>query len=174
MHLGIFGLSGVGKTTLAKFIAERNVGVSATSASKLIREFGGWVEYECLNTDSVKSNQEVLVRAYNWYKNKHPNTLIELHNIIETENGLEFVDPSIILALDLDIVFFLHAPAEDIAARRLSDDSKKRRLAAVSDLRELQDIALSNLQTIFSGHVSIVEESNAVERIECYLKSVIN
>ncbi len=174
MHIGLFGLSGSGKTTLATMIATRNPELSITSASKLIREFGGVIAYDKLTYVNVKSNQEILVLAYSRHKMENSNTLIELHGIIETEEGIELIDQDIISKLKLDAVFFLKVAPDVIYERRRADSTKKRRIVSVEELMSLQDISLRHLQVIFGGHVIVIDESDAVMSIEQYKNSTKN
>lgn len=168
MHLGLFGLSGSGKTTLATMVANRNPEFSTTSASKLIRDFGGTITYDLLTAVNVKSNQEILALAYSQYRREHFNTLIELHVLIETEEGIELVDQDTILKLNLDAAFFLKVAPDIIVERRRADFTKKRRVASVAELADLQDISLNHLQVIFNNQVIVTAESDAIMRIERY------
>jgi adenylate kinase len=169
MHLGIFGVAGSGKTTLAKIVADKYPPYSAVSASRLISSLGGAIDFKSLHHDSVESNQDILVYAYNKYKVDHPCTLIELHSLIEMPDGVDDVDVAIIRALNLDAAFFLVVPGLEILRRRSADVAKSRRRVSVSELEELQQRSLDNVRLAFFDRVILLTPEDAMQTLENFI-----
>lgn len=171
MHIGIFGLSGSGKTALTKMVTSHYPNYSAISASRLIATFGGVIDYNALDHGNIDNNQHVLVYAYKHYKLNHPFTLIELHCLIESEVGVDLVDVEILRALNLDIAFFIVVPADEILRRRISDASNKiRRITDVLEIGRLQNHSLEIFREAFPAKSVILNPENAVETVDNYIK----
>lgn len=142
MHIGIFGLSGSGKTTLTNRLARLDKRFVVISASSLIKEHGGVISYDELGRNRVFSNQSVLVDAYREFKSVHRYTMIELHSVIESEEGVIEIEPQVLKGLELDLAFFLKLDPCLLSERRELDLTKKRRAADASELNHLQERAI--------------------------------
>lgn len=172
MHVGIFGLAGAGKTTVAKWLARRNVNYVAISASKLIKEYGGVIEYENLEGRVISSNQESLVVAYSEYKRMHENTLIELHSIIESESSVTDVDVRVLQELDLNAAFFIKVDPHELGRRRRLDTTKKRKQVCDDELEILQLRAVDVCRKALGSKLRVVDSVIALAVIEEFIKSV--
>lgn len=107
MIIGIFGLSGVGKTTLVKKYISINNDVVGFSASAMIKNHGGVVNYDSLTENTVQENQKILLNSINNYEKTEDRPLIiELHNIIETPIGIVSID-DIFDSLKIDAACFI-------------------------------------------------------------------
>lgn len=172
MHIGLFGLSGSGKTTLATRLICAHPNYSAISASRLIADQGGVIDYDLLDNNNIGSNQSILVLAYERYKAKHPNTIVELHCLIETETGVDLVDIESLKALNLDAVFFLYLPEEEIIKRRTLDTRKRRRNVTLSELKSLQDLSVKILENTFANITNLTIPETAFNVISAYINDM--
>ena len=68
MIIGVFGLSGVGKTTLVRKYTSANNDVIGFSASAMIKNHGGVVNYDSLTENTVQENQKILLNSINNYE----------------------------------------------------------------------------------------------------------
>ena len=59
MHIGIFGISGTGKTTLTQAFLQDKLDYFGTSASSLIANAGNDINYKLLNQDKISRNQKI-------------------------------------------------------------------------------------------------------------------
>lgn len=150
MIIGVFGISGVGKTTFTKLIKNRLPNILRYSASELIKNLDGEVNYERLYGDVVFDNQKKLSIAIENILNEHvcKNVFIELHNIIETNNGVIYVEENILRGLHLDKVFFIEKDPRVIIENRLRD-TKIRGCLSVSDIDKLQSQALEYFMKVY-------------------------
>lgn len=173
MHIGIFGISGTGKTTLTNDFLHDKPGFFGTSASYLIANAGNDINYKSLNQDKISRNQDDLIIKYNELKIEHQNTILELHNVIEIGSGLSLIQPEILLALNLDIIFFLYTKPDEILKRRILDKTKSRKIITEKELSEIQELSLKNLISIFGEEkVHILSGDNVVKQIDNVLSSL--
>lgn len=166
MHIGIFGLSGVGKTTLTNRLARMDKRFVVISASSLIKDRGGMIQYDELDRDRVFSNQNVLVDAYREFKVIHKNTMIELHSVIESEEGVIEIEPQVLRGLELDMAFFLKLEPGLLSERRRLDLKKKRRVADVLELECLQEQAIKICRVALGEKLRIVNSELAFYEVE--------
>lgn len=166
MHIGIFGLSGSGKTTLTSRLGRLHKRFVMISASSLIKNRGGVVQYDELGRQRVFSNQSVLVEAYKEFKAVHHDTMIELHSIIESEEGVIEIEPQILRGLELDLAFFLKLDPCSLSKRRVLDLTKKRKLTNALELKCLQERAVEICQVALGKKLTIVDGEQAFRDIE--------
>jgi len=166
MHIGIFGLAGAGKTTLTSLLTKRNPSYKAISASKMIAMKGGVIKHESLDHQNIRTNQSALVTAYTTFKTRNPCTLIELHCLIETQEGVEEIDPAILVALELEAVFFILVPPSELLRRREMDKTKLRRLTSFSELTDLQNRSLDILRRTFAESIIVISPENSLYTVE--------
>ncbi|PZO47805.1 MAG: hypothetical protein DCF16_17245 [Alphaproteobacteria bacterium] len=145
----LFGLSGVGKTTLAKRVVARVPNVSHVTASALLRSALD-LSAEQLRTESaenVRSNQDVLVQAFWRVCGNLPVVLFDGHSLIDGEAGLIDVPLQTIIALKPAHVVFVHATVEEIVQRRASDAGRVRPARTPKQLSEQQPRAEKNARS---------------------------
>jgi len=171
MHIGVFGISGTGKTTLTTSFLQDRLDYFGTSASYLIAHAGNEINYKSLNNDKISRNQEILINQYNELKNEYPNTIIELHNVIEVDAGLSWIPSEVLLALNLDFIFFLYTEADEILKRRISDTKKSRKTATAKELHKIQELSLENLISVFGkNNVHIISGVDANKQLNNILE----
>lgn len=172
MHIGIFGISGTGKTTLTQVFLRNNLDYFGTSASYLIANAGNDINYKLLDQDKISRNQNALINKYDELKIDHPNTIIELHTVIEVEDGLSLISPEVLLNLNLDLIFFLYTEPDEILKRRILDKKKSRKIVTREELKRIQELSLEHLISTFgSKNVHVLSGSDAAKQINNFLNS---
>lgn len=151
--IGLFGLSGVGKSVFSEKVMLKTSGFTCVKASDLIKFASGEILYSKLNKENVERNQQILGQEFASFKVRNPNRniLIELHNTIETPEGIEFLGERVFEAIELTHVVFLQLASEKLYQQRLNDASKVRRPSDVEELRSLQDRSKSLCLKTFSA-----------------------
>lgn len=139
--VGLFGLSGVGKSFFSEKLIQEESNFTCVKASDLIKFASGEILYENLNKQNVDRNQQILSREFASFRANHPNKsiLIELHNVIETPLNIEFLRGEVFETLMLTHVVFLQLAPKKLYQQRLNDASKVRRLSGIDELKSLQD-----------------------------------
>lgn len=150
MIVGLYGVAGVGKTTFTKKLKSRCPEFDCFSASSLIEKYKGFIDYDYLDEDVVTSNQIKLLDAVNFIRVNENNGffVIELHNLIETKNGIVFIDECILKKLKLNHAFFLKKEPGVIKLNR-DNDSKRRHPTSAEDIEKLQCESLSYFMKIY-------------------------
>ena len=173
MHIGIFGVSGTGKTTLTQAFLQDKPDYFGTSASYLIASAGNDTSYKLLNKEKISSNQDTLINKYNELKINHPNTIIELHNIIELGDGISLIPPEVLLALNLDFIFFLYTEPGEILKRRILDKNKIRKIVTRVELKKIQELSLKHLTSIFGEtNIHVLSGEDAAKQLNYILDSL--
>ncbi|MDG0806814.1 AAA family ATPase [Pectobacterium brasiliense] len=152
MIIGLYGISGVGKTTFTKKLKSRCSEIEFFSASSLIEKYKGFIDYDHLNEDVVASNQIKLLDAVNFIHINETNRIfvIELHNLIETKNGVVFIDEKVLSDLRLDRVFFIKKEPKIIKMNR-DNDLKRRHPASDEEIENIQRESLSYFMRLYEG-----------------------
>lgn len=128
MMLGVFGVAGVGKTTLVGQFVRRNPDYKALRASDLISRSGGVVDFDELNDKAVVYNQIVLAEAVERIRSTEvANFVIELHTVIESSSGLIDIPNGVFQRIGLDACFYLVGSPDVILRQRRVDVSRKFR-----------------------------------------------
>lgn len=145
--VGLFGISGVGKTWLAARIVEAMPEVMHLQASALLRHAHG-VDGEALRTaarDDLHSNQSVLasaVAAARLGREGRP-VLIDAHSVIDNDAELVEVPFEAIAPVGIAHYLFLAADPKVIALRRSwSDRSRPERAATVLATHQRRALAV--------------------------------
>lgn len=145
--MAVFGISGVGKTTLIKDFLQKSEGWSHIQAGSLIKSI-------CQNTDRDKlrlsgkelilSNQKLMVTAF-WQKIQFENlskVIFDGHSIIDTGTELLAIPIEIIEALKPTKIVFVRNDPALILDRRLNDVSRDRPVITLDNINKHQDFAL--------------------------------
>lgn len=141
MNIGLFGLSGVGKSHLTLSFCAVNHGFIGIKASEIIKSYNNKIDFFELRKSVVNNNQEMLIVGFKDYRRQYStrNIIIELHNLIETPVGVVEIDDMVFDALDLDAVCFLEAPVGRLLNQRDSDSSRVRDSLSYDELADLQN-----------------------------------
>lgn len=172
--IGVFGLSGVGKSKFSDEICALRNDFVCTRASEVIKAYGGVVNFDFLSEYTVPSNQKSLVHGFKEYKrsNPHRNIIIELHNIIETKNSILKIEDNVFEGLSLDAACFLYSDPELILLNRVNDKKRKRSIVTSEYLGELQKESISIFENCFYhlGIPYIILDKEYHKRFFCFLK----
>ncbi len=140
--VGVFGISGAGKTTLISEVVRCQPTWQRVSAGSLIQEYLPDVERDALRALSqgrILDNQEAIVRGL--FARRRDGTsevvLFDGHVLIESE-GLAEVPLDVIRRLMLDAMLFVHDAPDQIARRRQSDQHRSRAERSIEEIDRLQ------------------------------------
>lgn len=174
--IGLFGLSGVGKSFFSEKVILNALGFTCVKASDLIKSASGEIHYSKLNKRNVERNQQILGQQFTLFRADHPNKhiLVELHNSIETPEGVEFLSGKVFEKIELTHVVFLQLAPEKLYQQRQNDVTKIRRQSNVEELKSLQERSKSLCwQTFSSRDIPIlVLESHDRDNLKKFLDFV--
>lgn len=157
MIIGVFGISGVGKSTLCEKLPRIFQNIEVYSASQLIKIFDGEISFNKLSKDNVNSNQLKLISVVNDLKIKSSRVsyVLELHNVIETEVEDIYIPKQVFERLGIDRVIFLYKKPSEIFRQRLLG-TKERSLKNIENIDDLQTNSLNYLMEIFPNEITKV------------------
>lgn len=155
MHIGIFGLSGSGKTYLRKKFLERFSNYFGISASQILRDAGVDLEAQLFSKENLDNNQHLLLEAYEQLKLKYANTFVELHAVVEGEKDLYWVPSEVLKKLGLDVVVFLSVSPSQLYNQRMNDLDRARLKKSISELKSMQDAAIQYLYRVYGSKLLI-------------------
>lgn len=174
MIIGVFGLSGVGKTTLVRKYTSANNDVIGFSASAMIKNHGGVVNYDSLTENSVQENQKILLNSINNCKKTEDRPLIiEMHNIIETPIGVVNID-NIFDSLKIDAACFIFKDPKIILKNRINDSEKLRTHASLMDIDKYQKISLDLFNHKFLKIKKMIISSAYKKNFKRFLDDVLS
>ena len=152
MIVGLFGISGSGKTYLNDKIKSYIPDLITTRASDLLKINGGEIKLQNLNKDNITNNQELLSDSLSKLatSNKDKTIIIELHNIIETLSGLSEINDDDLDALSLDAAIFIDRETNLILSNRKNDKSKQRLDKSKKEIHILSKKSLHKFEEFFS------------------------
>ena len=129
--VAVFGLSGVGKSTMVERVVAAAEGLAAAvNAGELIgrRRPGQGDGLRLLSTGEIQGNQNLLVEevAAERARPGPPVLLLDGHCVIDNGEELVPVPVGVIERLGVSAMVYVTADAGEIRARRLSDPGRKR------------------------------------------------
>ena len=141
----VFGVSGVGKTTLIRQFVRAHADWRALSAAEVLSQLSGQ-NREALRTSDrpvIESNQITLADEIRKRRLAEPSIrwLLDAHSVIDNGRELVPVPVAIISRLDPDRLVFLFDEAAEIHRRRLSDDQRSRPLPSIPRMAAEQALA---------------------------------
>jgi len=164
MFIGLFGLSGSGKSYLSQNFKKKHPYFYCTSASNLLREASRPTSIEVLNNVELNNNQKVLSKLIQQLDLKYDNLFIELHAVIEEKNGKAYaVKEDILQSFQLDQVYILDRLPAQILKQRKLDKSKHRPPVTVEDLIKLQQLQKEILTQAFCNKVKAITNLEELE-----------
>ena len=143
----VFGLPGVGKTTLIESLLKTRNDFARLSGGSLINTELSAEERDVLRQqtkDQVMSNQNMLL--FNFRKQKadlkDKHIIFDGHCAVKSGDSITVIPVDVIQGLETDIIIFLDEPSDVIIDRRNRDKSRpNREVESASDIdknRELQ------------------------------------
>lgn len=170
MHIGIYGVSGSGKSSLTKMLIQAHPDYISLSASKIIKESGSEISLDYLSSSTVSANQNVLAVAMKHIAERVDNVFFELHAVIETRDSVESIDPRLLAGLPLDKIYYLDTSPVEVLYRRNSDTQKRRKHVSLEEIELLQRMTVDLLYEAYGANaVEFVRSENAVEAIGRFL-----
>lgn len=169
--IGVFGISGVGKSRLVGEVAARIPGSLHLQGSALIKQgladpTVSSEELRQASGDRIIARQRILIAMFDRAIAKHPSSLVlfDGHLLIDTETELIEVPQAVITALRPAVLVHVEGDASLIAARRNADMERNRPVRDIDTLaahqthsrRLCQDCALRldvQMHVIGSGDV---------------------
>jgi adenylate kinase len=127
--IGVFGVSGVGKTTLIERVLEQERAWVRISAGSLIEQHLPNVTRDSLRTlttEQIISNQEAIIRglAEQRKTTDAPLALFDGHLLVDTGRSSLEVPLDVVRRLELEGMVFVHDVPHHIARRRTSDPKR--------------------------------------------------
>lgn len=176
MNIGLFGLAGVGKSQLAAEFSATNQKFVSIKASEIINSYNKKIKFDELKPCIVVDNQEALIAGFKDYQhlNKAKHIIIELHNLIETPQGVVEINEDIFDALNLSAACFLEASPERLAIQRQQDTSRVRQNLPINKLKILQNLSRKKFLTKYknSGIPYIVIKSDGLYNLQNFIKNL--
>ena len=152
--LPVFGISGVGKSSLINAISTENSLFLHTSASSIISRILSsndttQAEPQHLDKADLLRIQEIAVLEILRISKVHKKRIVILdaHNVIDVGDDLVRVPVKIFESLSPMQLFFVYDNPEEIEKRRITDTTRHRPYRSVSELANYQEIALDTAQT---------------------------
>lgn len=165
MIIGLFGLSGSGKSHVSKDFKSSNTDFYCTSASKILSSIDRPIELDKIDKVILDKNQEALPNLLKELHKENPNILIELHAVIENQDSTFYkVNKDVLLALELDYVFLLNISEKTILKQRLNDKNKNRRKISLDDLIKLNHLQKDYLLQIYGENVNTINNCQDLEK----------
>lgn len=157
MIIGLFGISGSGKTFVRQKFQDAHKDFKCYSASELLQEANRPIDRFSLKPRTLDENQFKLVQVLK-EKSMNSNIFIELHSIIEqSDNSSYFVAKDILLSFNLDYIFLLDTYPKDLLRQRQIDKVKKRPSISIAKLEELSIKQKKYLIEIFNNKLLIIK-----------------
>lgn len=149
--IGLFGISGAGKTYTASTLAQKNSNVISVRASQIIAEYRDTISFQSLSHKVVDENQKILIEGFNKFKLvfSQKTIILELHNIIETPEGITYVDLEVFRELHIDKAIFLKLSPQALYSQRVNDKNRNRPHKTEQKLSDLQEKSLDYFCKIF-------------------------
>lgn len=141
MVIGVFGISGVGKSRLVGEVSARIPGTLHLQGSALIKQgladpFVSSEELRRASGNRIIANQRILIAMFNSAIAEQHSSLVlfDGHLLINTEAELVEVQRAVIAALRLAVLVHVEADPLLIAARRNADMERQRPLRDIDTL----------------------------------------
>jgi adenylate kinase len=146
--VGIFGISGVGKTTLIDSMIGKRSNWIRVSAGSLIQEQRPSVGRDSLRKlplDGLQKNQEAIVIGLHRMRETTTAELILFDGHILVDNGVQLfeVPRDVIARLQLDALVFVEESPREIRGRRSGDPQRVRATRSLEEIAEEQSRARS-------------------------------
>lgn len=156
--IGVFGLSGVGKTTLIETFVRNNPEYLSLQAGTLIKRGIDNPEKnrDLLRSNDISKNQKILVREYNYEKSLSTSKglIFDGHMVVDTDIDLIIIPIGVIKALQLDKIVAVTASGKCILSQRTLDLSRKRPRKSVHAI-ELQQIESTRLCRSYAEQLAL-------------------
>ncbi|NJO56796.1 MAG: AAA family ATPase [Rhodospirillales bacterium] len=144
--IGVFGISGVGKSWLASEVAARIPGALHLQGSALIKQgladpSVSSEELRRASGDHIIANQAILIAMFNRTIAEHSSSLVLLdgHLLIDTPAEMIEIPQEVIAALQLKLLVHVEDEPKQIAARRHGDAFRTRPVRGIDTIAAHQN-----------------------------------
>jgi len=141
----VFGISGVGKTTLVKRFVKNHPSYLHLQASALLRTAKATTSEALRSAPAaeIRDNQDILVTAFHTARLDAPErpVIFDGHSLIDGDAGLVIIPTDVIARLDPVRLIFVYDEPRLIHQRRISDTSRRRPTRSIEQLAEQQAVA---------------------------------
>jgi len=148
--IAVFGISGVGKTTLIDRFIRTHRNWQPLSASSLLVKLTGQDSHElrALDRQRIECNQSALIEAVCRQRTAEPgsNWLLDAHSVIDNGSEWVIVPLQVIAHINLDGLIFVHDDPLKILARRAADPQRLRPLSSLKRVEEEQTVAVQTCE----------------------------
>ncbi|MCG8317097.1 MAG: AAA family ATPase [Pseudomonadales bacterium] len=151
--IGIFGLSGVGKTTLiSQFLTDRHDYIHLQASTLIKRGLANSDEHidtlRLKNSDGINDNQQALVREFLKERNNRPdiNILFDGHIIIDTDKERIEIPYQVINDLNLTKIIIVTASEDRILHHRRMDSTRSRPQRTLEEINDQQEQSIQLCQ----------------------------
>jgi adenylate kinase len=166
MIIGLFGLSGSGKSSLRYAFAEKHPDFYCTSASEILKNSNRPIALESLNINELDTNQSFLVNMIKNLASTHNDLFIELHAIIENKSDEPYtVDKTTLESINLDYIFILDISADEILKHRINDLNRKRPSISREKIIKLSKLQNKYLNQIYPNKLKFIKNLKDIEDI---------
>lgn len=126
----VFGVSGVGKTTLCKAYLENDPNWLFVSASTLLKNAKrkNAEELRTAGSENIVNNQAVLGDALQNFRKDHEDNpiLVDAHGVIDNNQELVEIPVEVIASLNPDILILIQDTPQNVIRNRNFDKSRNR------------------------------------------------
>jgi adenylate kinase len=161
--VALVGISGVGKTTFARQLAE-DLPIQHLTAGTLIK-MGSAIkssDRDRLRLADIDENQQFLIDGF--HQSRDPNKryiVMDGHVVIHGPLGLEELSADVFEALKIDGMVHLSTDPTRILEHRISDDKRDRPILSEQEIFEHQSRSIAVAKTICrSLNVPLIEATN--------------
>jgi len=128
--LGVFGISGVGKTTLIRQYLSIRPNILSISAGRILQDRSGRSGEDLRRgaANSVQDTQAGLIEGFAEFRaaNQGYGVIFDGHTVIDSDSGIVDVPLDIIIGLNLSAFVYIRDASESIARRRAADTARQR------------------------------------------------
>ena len=157
--IAVFGVSGVGKSTLINSFIELNPSWAHLQAGDLIRTELKNVDRDKLRlkgNEAILKNQYLMIDAF-WKEVEAKNLskiIFDGHSIIDTGDGVVEIPVEVIKAIKPTKILFIQVDGEIVLNRRSQDSSRDRPILSKEQIEVQQEYALKQAD-MYSKALSI-------------------
>ena len=152
--LPVFGISGVGKSSLINRIATENSRFIQISASTVIEAISAFHDTKRAESKGTRKTtllriQEIAVREILKISkiSERKFVILDAHNVIDVGDDLVQIPVQVFESLSPMQLFFVYDDPKEIEKRRIGDTTRRRPQRRASKLADCQNIALDTAQT---------------------------
>lgn len=160
--IAIFGISGVGKSTLINYFIKNSPEWTHLQAGQLIKAELKNIDHDKLRlegNEAILKNQYLMIDAF-WREidtKQLSKVIFDGHSIIDTGRDILDIPVDVIQALKPDKLVFIKVAPSTVLTRRTNDNSRDRPVLLEEQIEDQQNRALRQVE-IYSAALSVPVE----------------